>query len=116
LYGLHEALRIILEEGLEKRFKRHAEAHARLLEGIGALGLELLVDPSHRLPMLNSIRIPPGVDDKAARKKLLLEHGVEISGGLGDLAGKIWRIGLMGEGARPEAVDRVLSALKQVLR
>jgi alanine-glyoxylate transaminase/serine-glyoxylate transaminase/serine-pyruvate transaminase len=116
LYGLHEALRLVLEEGLENRWRRHAEAHARFVRGAAELGLEMLVDAKHRLPELNSVRIPAGVDDKAVRKAMLEEYGIEIGGGLGALAGKIWRVGLMGEGARPEIVDRVLDALRSCLK
>lgn len=115
IYGLHESLRIVLEEGLENRWKRHEEAHARFARGAARLGLEFQVKEGHRLPQLNVIRIPPGHDDKAGRKRLLEEHGIEIGGGLGELAGKVWRVGLMGYGARPEVVDRALDALARVL-
>ncbi len=116
LYGLHEALRIALEEGLEARWKRHQDAHLRLVKALDGMNLELVVRPANRLPELNSVKIPAGVDDKAVRKALLDDHGIEIGGGLGVMAGKIWRIGLMGEGARPEVVDKVVGALKQVLK
>jgi alanine-glyoxylate transaminase/serine-glyoxylate transaminase/serine-pyruvate transaminase len=115
IYGLHESLRLVLEEGLEARWKRHEEAHARFAHGVQALGLEFQVAPAHRLPQLNAVRIPPGQDDKAGRKAMLEQHGIEIGGGLGELAGKIWRIGLMGYGARPEIVDQALQALKAVV-
>jgi alanine-glyoxylate transaminase/serine-glyoxylate transaminase/serine-pyruvate transaminase len=115
LYGLHESLRIVLEEGLEARWRRHTEAHASLAKGCGSLGLGFLVQPPHRLPQLNAVTLPPGVDDKAGRKALLEAHGIEVGSGLGALAGKIWRIGLMGEAARPEVVERALAALRQVL-
>ena len=111
LYGLHEALRHVLEEGIERRWERHAEAGARFVAGVEALGLEMLVDEAHRLPQLNSVRIPEGVDDAAVRRALLDEDGIEIGGGLGELKGKVWRVGLMGSAARPEVVDRVLGAL-----
>jgi alanine-glyoxylate transaminase/serine-glyoxylate transaminase/serine-pyruvate transaminase len=116
LYGLHEALRLTLEEGLEARWKRHAEVSARFVEGIESMGLEMLVDPAHRLPQLNSFRIPAGFEDKPVRKALLDEFGIEIGAGLGELTGKIWRVGLMGEGARPEVADRALDALRIVLK
>jgi alanine-glyoxylate transaminase/serine-glyoxylate transaminase/serine-pyruvate transaminase len=115
VYGLHESLRIVLEEGLEARWKRHEEAHARFARGAQALGLEFQVAPGRRLPQLNAVRIPAGQDDKAGRKAMLEEHGIEIGGGLGELAGKIWRIGLMGYGARPEIVDQALKALNAVV-
>jgi len=116
IYGLHESLRIVLEEGLEARWKRHQEAHARFAKGAAALGLDFLVKEGRRLPQLNAVRIPAGVEDKPGRKELLENHGIEIGGGLGDLAGKVWRIGLMGYGARSEVVDQLLAALKAVLK
>ncbi len=115
LYAFHEALRLVHEEGLENRWRRHADASARFVRGVGAMGLEMLVRPADRLPELNSVRVPAGADDKAVRRSLLLDHGIEIGGGLGELAGKIWRVGLMGEGARPEVVDRALAAFRAAL-
>ena len=115
VYGIHESLRLVLEEGLEKRWKRHQEVHEFFAKGAKELGLEFQVSEAHRLPQLNAMRLPPGVDDKAGRTKLLEEHNIEVGAGLGDLAGKVWRIGLMGHGARPEIVERVLGALKKVL-
>lgn len=116
IYGLHESLRIVLEEGLEARWKRHQEAHERFAKGAAALGLEFQVREGRRLPQLNAVKIPGGIEDKPARKELLEKHGIEIGGGLGDLAGKVWRIGLMGYGARAEVVDQALSALKALLK
>lgn len=116
LYALHEALRLTLEEGLEARWKRHAETSARFVRGVEAAGLKMLVAPDRRLPQLNSVRIPEGKDDKKMRSALLEKHGIEIGGGLGALAGKIWRVGLMGSGAKPEIADRVLDAMKTELR
>jgi alanine-glyoxylate transaminase/serine-glyoxylate transaminase/serine-pyruvate transaminase len=115
LYGLHESLRMLAEEGLEQAWSRHAENHQRLRAGLDALGLELLVPEAARLPQLNTVRIPAGADDLAVRRALLNEHGIEIGAGLGALAGKVWRIGLMGDSSRPECVDRVLEALRRVL-
>ncbi|MEO1688790.1 MAG: alanine--glyoxylate aminotransferase family protein, partial [Pseudomonadota bacterium] len=115
LYGLHEALGRVLDEGLETVRARHAAAHARLAEGLAALGLEFLVEPGARLPMLNTVRIPDGVEDAPLRAALLQGRGIEIGAGLGPLAGKVWRIGLMGENARPETVDRLLDALAEAL-
>jgi len=116
IYGLHESLRIVLEEGLEARWKRHQEAHERFAKGAAALGLDFQVKEGRRLPQLNAVKIPAGFEDKPGRKELLEKHGIEIGGGLGDLAGKVWRIGLMGYGARPEIVDQMLAALKSLLK
>ncbi|RLB16305.1 MAG: alanine--glyoxylate aminotransferase [Deltaproteobacteria bacterium] len=116
IYGLREALRIIAEEGLEARFARHRLNHRALMAGLETMGLDMLVPETERLPMLNAIRIPEGVDDVKVRKALLTEFGIEIGGGLGELAGKIWRVGLMGHGARPKNVFLFLSALETILR
>lgn len=115
LYGLYEGLRLVLEEGLEARITRHKRAHELLAHGLGELGIEFLVDPAHRLPQLNSVLIPPGIDDASVRARLLEEYGIEIGAGLGALAGKIWRIGLMGPNADEEVLARLLEALKSVL-
>ena len=115
LYGLHTALRLVLGEGLENTFARHRAAHVQLAEGLSKIGLELLVDEACRLPMLNAVKVPVGVDEAGVRKSLRQEHQIEIGPGLGPLAGKIWRIGLMGHTARPENVERVLSALNASL-
>jgi alanine-glyoxylate transaminase/serine-glyoxylate transaminase/serine-pyruvate transaminase len=116
LYALHEALLALEEEGLEAAFARHRANHQRLADGLAALGLELLVDPPHRLPQLNTIKVPSGVDEAAVRRALLAQHGIEIGAGLGELAGRVWRIGLMGAGSTARNVDRVLEALAAVLR
>ena len=113
IYALHAAVERALAEGLEARFARHRAASARLVAGLEALGFRMLVAPEHRLPMLNSV-FPP-VDEAPLRARLLAEHGIEVGGGLGKLAGHIWRIGLMGENARPEVVDRLLAALRTLL-
>lgn len=115
LYALHEALLLVHEEGLPAAFQRHASVHRYLRDGLAALDLELHVDERWRLPQLNVIRIPEGVDDADVRRRLLLEHGIEIGGGLGALAGRVWRVGLMGHGARVENVDRLLEALGLLL-
>jgi alanine-glyoxylate transaminase/serine-glyoxylate transaminase/serine-pyruvate transaminase len=115
LYALHEALLGVHAEGLDAAYRRHAEAHRHLRDGLAALGLELAVDERWRLPQLNVVRIPGGVDDADARRRLLFEHGIEIGGGLGALAGRVWRIGLMGHGARIDNVERLLEALAQLL-
>ena len=115
LYGLYAALGLVLQEGLENVFARHQQAHEHLVEGLEKIGLTMAVAADSRLPMLNAVNIPEGVDDLGARKKLLLEHDIEIGAGLGPLAGKIWRIGLMGHTARKENVDRLLQALQKLL-
>lgn len=115
LYGLHEALRRVANEGLEAAWARHRQNHQRLVAGLAEMGLEMLVAPEARLPQLNAVKVPEGVDDAAVRSALLNQHGIEIGAGLGPLAGKVWRIGLMGESSRPEKVDRVLAALKSEL-
>lgn len=116
IYALREALRIIGEEGLEARFERHRLNHRALVAGIEAMGLNMLVSKSERLPMLNAIRIPEGADDLQVRKTLLKEFGIEIGGGLGDLAGKIWRVGLMGHSSCRRNVFLFLSALETALK
>ncbi len=115
IYALHEALVLVLEEGLEQRWARHLEQHHMLKAGIEALGLRFTADPAHLLPSLNVVAAPEGVDEAVVRRQLLDRYNIEIGGGLGSLRGKAWRIGLMGESARPEKVDRLLSALKTIL-
>ncbi len=115
LYAIDAALEAILEEGLEAVFARHAETHRRLVAGLEAMGLSMPVAPASRLPMLNAVRVPEGVDEAAVRSRLLKEFDIEIGAGLGPLAGKIWRIGLMGHTARAQNVDRLLDALKKIL-
>ena len=115
-YGLHQALRVVLEEGLEARFARHRLHHEALKAGLEAMGIGYSVaNPAHSLPMLNSVLIPDGVDDAGVRKQLLNEFGIEIGGGLGPMAGKTWRIGLMGEAAQKSNVLLFLAALEQCL-
>lgn len=115
LYGLHESLRILHEEGLEEAWARHRRHHRALAAGLEALGLEFVVAPEHRLPQLNAVRLPAGLDDARVRRRLLEEHMLEIGGGLGDLAGKAWRIGLMGNSCNRTNVLRCLTALDTVL-
>jgi alanine-glyoxylate transaminase/serine-glyoxylate transaminase/serine-pyruvate transaminase len=115
VYALREALRIVLEEGLEARFARHRRQSAALMAGAAALGCAPQAQEGHRLPSLNCVKTPAGVDEGAVRKSLLADHSIEIGGGLGPLAGKVWRIGLMGESARQESVLAVLAALEQAL-
>ena len=116
IYGLREALRIIMEEGLDARFSRHQLHHKALVAGIEAMGLSMLVSESDRLPMLNAVRIPEGVDDLKVRKELLNNFGMEIGGGLGDLAGRIWRVGLMGHSCCRRNVVMFISALDMALK
>ena len=115
LYGLYQSLYGIIEEGLDNVYRRHINSHKRLVRGLEELGLNLLVEPAFRLPMLNAVRVPQGVDEVRVRKALRQEYKIEIGAGLGPLAGKIWRIGLMGYTARPANVDRLLLALKNLL-
>lgn len=112
-YALHEALAIVLEEGIEQRVARHALHHRALRAGLESLGLHYI--PSSSLTTLNAIRVPEGVDDGRVRARLLHEWGIEIGAGLGPFAGKAWRIGLMGEGARRRNVDLVLTAVETLL-
>jgi alanine-glyoxylate transaminase/serine-glyoxylate transaminase/serine-pyruvate transaminase len=116
LYGLYPALRCIVDEGLEQVFQRHRRAHGQLVAGLAEMGIDMLVDPAYRLPMLNAVKIPEGVQEAAVRKTLLEQYDIEIGAGLGPLAGRIWRIGLMGHTARPENVTRVLDALRHATR
>ena len=115
IYALHEALRLVLEEGLERRWARHAEAGAHLRRGIAERGLEPLADPDRQLAPLTAVRVPDGVDGKAVQARLLREHGIEVGGGLGPSAPPMWRIGLMGRNASTATADRVLTALDAVL-
>lgn len=112
-YALNEALAIVLEEGLEARIARHEAMHRRLRAGLEAMGIGYV--PSRSLHTLNCIRIPEGADDAGVRRRLLEDYGIEIGAGLGVMAGKAWRIGLMGHGATLRNVDLVLAALREVL-
>ena len=114
-YALHEALRLVLEEGLEAGWHRHREIHLAFLRKMQEMELQPAVAESIRAPMINAIRIPPGVDDAEVRRRLYDEFNIEIGAGLGPLKGKIWRVGLMGHGARMENVDRLAEALRQLL-
>ena len=115
-YAMREALRIILEEGLETRWERHQRNSRMLQAGVEAMGLEMLVAPEHRLPTLNAVRVPEGVNEAEVRTQLLDEHNIEIGAGLGPLKGQIWRIGLMGAGSSPDNVLLLLETLEQILR
>ncbi|WP_417763261.1 pyridoxal-phosphate-dependent aminotransferase family protein [Shewanella sp.] len=115
LYALHESLRKLADEGLEHAWQRHSDMHQLLKTGLEKLGIKFVVDEASRLPQLNAVYIPEGVDDAAVRSRLLNDYNLEIGAGLGDLAGKAWRIGLMGYGARRENVALCLRALEEVL-
>ena len=115
LYALHESLVILQEEGLENAWQRHANNHAAFAAGIEALGLGFVVDPDYRLPQLNAVSFPESIDDGAVRAALLNNYDLEIGAGLGALAGKVWRIGLMGFSSSPTNVNLCLSALGNVL-
>ena len=115
LYGLHEALVMVQEEGLEAAWARHRTNHLALRAGLEAMGLSFVVPDAERLPQLNAIAIPAGVDDAAVRGQLLADYSLEIGAGLGAMAGKVWRIGLMGHGSNPRNVRYCLAALEDVL-
>lgn len=115
VYGLYAALNCILSEGIEAAHARHKAMHEKLVQGLEDLGLSLYVQKEYRLPMLNAVTIPAGVEEAKIRSRLLQEFTIEIGGGLGPLAGKIWRVGVMGHTARPENIDRLLTALKKCL-
>lgn len=115
LYGMHEALLMVQEEGLDDRWDRHQKHHLALKEGLEELGFRYLVDEEYRLPQLNAVFLPEGVDEAQIRKQLLEDHMLEVGGGLGAFAGKIWRIGLMGYSARAENVEYCLGALREIL-
>jgi alanine-glyoxylate transaminase/serine-glyoxylate transaminase/serine-pyruvate transaminase len=115
LYGLHEALVMLVEEGIENSWARHRTLHEKLKDGFEAMGLRFVVDEPYRLPQLNSVWIPQGVDDITVRSRLLNEFGLEIGAGLGDFAGKVWRFGLMGHSCRIDNIDTCLAALGRVM-
>jgi alanine-glyoxylate transaminase/serine-glyoxylate transaminase/serine-pyruvate transaminase len=115
LYGLHESLVMITEEGLENSWARHKANHLELKAGLEAMGINFLVNEADRLPQLNTVFIPEGVDDAAVRATLLNDYNLEIGAGLGAYAGKVWRIGLMGHSSRKENITLCLAALKDVL-
>jgi alanine-glyoxylate transaminase/serine-glyoxylate transaminase/serine-pyruvate transaminase len=115
VYALYESLRMVLEEGMEERIKRHQLHGDALKTGLEAMGLELHAQEGHRLSMLTTVRIPSGVDDAAVRKGLLNGFNLEIGGGLGPLKGLVWRVGLMGFSSNPENVLLVLASLEKML-
>jgi alanine-glyoxylate transaminase/serine-glyoxylate transaminase/serine-pyruvate transaminase len=115
LYALHESLVMLEEEGLENAWARHAKIHGALRVGAEAMGLSFIVDEPYRLPQLNAIAVPDGVDEAAVRNMLLEKYSLEIGAGLGDLAGKVWRVGLLGQSASPEHVTAFLTAMEDAL-
>jgi len=114
-YALHEALCIVLEEGLSARWQRHAETHTLLKGKLESMNISCLPDSLHELPMLNAVATPEGIDEGIIRKKLLLDYSIEIGGGLGEYKGKAWRIGIMGESATARHVHTLITALKELL-
>ncbi|MBN9672975.1 pyridoxal-phosphate-dependent aminotransferase family protein [Roseibium aggregatum] len=115
IYGLARGLADLKAEGLEASWERHRRMHLRLAEGLRNLGLDFLVEEEHRLPQLNTVVVPADINEAFVRSKLLMDQGIEIGAGLGTLAGKVWRIGLMGHTARAENVDRLIGALEEAL-
>ena len=115
LYGLYQACYNILNEGLDNVIQRHLQMHQMLADELDNLGLGLFVEESARIPMLNAVKIPEGVNDAEVRGKLLKEYHIEIGGGLGPLSGKIWRIGLMGETAKKESIQKLMDAFRKIL-
>lgn len=114
IYGFHEALRLILEEGLEARWARHQTAHEALVQGLDRLGLSLFPPSANRCATINVINVPAGVDEARVRQRLL-DMGIEMGGGLGTLAGKVWRVGVMGYNAQVPTVERFVDALEKAL-
>jgi alanine-glyoxylate transaminase/serine-glyoxylate transaminase/serine-pyruvate transaminase len=114
-YALHEALRLVLEEGLANRWNRHRDNHLALKQGLSELGLKIASQEGHQLWQLNAVTVPEGVDEAAVRKRLLNDFNIEVGAGLGPLKGKVWRVGLMGETSKPENVKTFLSALRTCL-
>ncbi|MFG6104491.1 alanine--glyoxylate aminotransferase family protein [Leptothoe sp. EHU-05/26/07-4] len=114
-YAIREALRLVLEEGLENSWDRHQQTAEKLWDGLAELGLSCHVPKEYRLPTLTTVKVPEGVDAKAVTSKLLKDHNIEIGNGLGELGGKVWRIGLMGYNSQPENVDRLLAVWEKVM-
>lgn len=115
LYALHESLVMLQDEGLENAWQRHATMHQALAAGLEAMGIDFVVQAAARLPQLNSVYIPEGIDDAQVRQHLLQHHNLEIGAGLGDFAGKVWRIGLMGYSARRDNIDLLIRALSAAM-
>lgn len=115
LYGLHESLVMLFDEGLVKRWYRHQQNHELLKKELEALGMRFFVEEAYRLPQLNAIQVPDGVDEAAVRSQLLNEYNIEIGAGLGPMAGKIWRIGLMGASSNLGNIGKLVTALREIL-
>ena len=115
VFALHAALGAVLDEGLENVWARHRAVGTQLQDALPELGFRLLAEEGHRLPELTSAWLPEGADDATLRKALLAEYGIEVGAGLGQFAGKAWRIGLMGHSARPRSVVALLGALRELL-
>ena len=115
IYALSDPLAVVLEEGLSNRWERHLDVHRHLKASLEDLGFKYLVDEQHRLPNLNSVFLPEGVDEALIRKKLLDDYNIEVGGGLGTFAGKIWRIGIMGESCTKNHVNLLIGALKELI-
>ncbi|MBS1919945.1 MAG: alanine--glyoxylate aminotransferase family protein [Bacteroidetes bacterium] len=116
LFALYESLRLVLEEGLEKRWARHREVHQYLANKLEPMGFRFLVEQKHRLPNLNTMFLPTGVDEAKIRSALLQQYNIEVGGGLGDFAGKLWRIGIMGESCTHNHVNMLAGALEELIR
>lgn len=116
LYALHESLLMVHEEGLENAWRRHADRHAQLCQGLESIGLSFAVEKSYRLPQLNVVNIPTGVDDALVRNELLNRYSLEIGAGLGEFAGQVWRIGLMGSACTEKNIQHCVSSLEQVMK
>lgn len=115
LLAAREALRIVVDEGLDARWARHRQASDALRAGLEAIGLELFGDRAHKVPMITLVRVPDGIDEAGVRAQLLEQHGIEIMAAFGPLRGRVWRIGTMGTNARLASVLNVLAALEAVL-
>ena len=115
IYALHEGLRLVLDEGLEARWERHRRLGAELQTALTERGFELLAADGSRLPQLTAAAVPPGVDERAARARLLNDHGIEVGAGLGAFAGRAWRVGLMGESCREAKLSRLIAAIDTVI-
>jgi len=116
IFGLHAGLGVLLDEGLENSWVRHAAAGRSLQDGLEARGMRLFAQEGHRLPELTTVWVPEGIDEAKVRRELLDRYGIEIGGGLGEFAGRVWRIGLMGPNARPRPIATFLGALDEILR
>lgn len=116
IYALRESLRLVLEEGLEARFARHKANHELLRAALEEMGFKFLVDEKYRLPQLNTVFLPEGVDEAKVRTALLNEYNIEVGGGLGEFKGKLWRVGLMGCSSNPNNVNALLAATKRLIR